>query len=80
MAEPDAQLGSEEARIQDLETLVRSLQMENKRLLTRVDANNATGPNVGAIRRRSEDGPHQELINLSRGGEGEDREQDVWYV
>lgn len=79
MAEPD-QLGSEEVRIHKLESLVRSLQMENKRLLTRVDATGATGPTVSAIRRRSEDGPHQELINLPREVEGEDREQDLWYV
>ena len=73
-------LGPEEVRIHKLESLVRSLQMENKRLLTCVDANKPIGPSPGAIGRRSENGPHQELIHLPREGEGDDREQDMWYV
>lgn len=73
-------LGSEEVRIHRLESLVRSLQMENKRLLTCVDANKPIGPSPGAIGRRSENGPHQELIHLPQEGKGDDGEQDMWYV
>ena len=73
-------LGPEEVRINRLESLVRSLQMENKRLLTRVEANKPTGAAPGGGVRRADSGPHQELINLAQEGVGEKGEQDMWYV
>ena len=73
-------LGPEEVRINRLESLVRSLQMENKRLLTRVEANKPTGATPGGGVRRADSGPHQELINLAREEEGEKGEQDMWCV
>lgn len=72
--------GPEEVRINRLESLVRSLQMENKRLLTRVEANKPTGATPGGVLRRADSGSQQELINLAQEDEGEKGEQDMWYV
>ena len=70
----------EEVRIHRLESLVRSLQMENKRLLTCVDGNKSAVPSSATIGRRSDSGPQQELVDLAREEEGENGEKDMWYV
>lgn len=78
--ESGATLGPDEGRIHRLESLVRSLQMENKRLLTCVDGNKSIAPSPAAVGRRSDSGPHQELVDLAREEEGKNGEQDVWCV